>query len=285
MPVASSLLLLALALLVCCPAGAQSRADLSVPPHEWAVLAAAEEVHDLEPYKVFLRYRVHLVDKRGDQTRDLIESRDGAVARLIARNGRPLTAEEDQAEQQRLKDMLEDPASFAKHVKNEQTGKKQAIEVIRAIPDAMIFTYAPQQPQPPGAGADAPQVVLDFHPNPKWSAPTMVSETLTGLEGRLWIDARSHHITRLEAQVFRPVNVGFGVFAKVFPGGTAVLDEARPTAQRWLPGHFVEHVTLRAMMVKTIKENADTENSDFAQVPAMSYQEAVKLLLQQQLPR
>ena len=282
MPVSAAFLLLAFALLVCRPVHAQTRPDLTRPPHEWAVLAAAEEVHDLEPYRTFMRYRVHTVDKRGDQTRDLIESRDGAVARLILRDGRPLTAEEDQAEKQRLKDLLDDPASYAKHVKNEQSGKKQAIEVIRVIPDAMVFTYAEQQPT--GAGTDSAQVVLDFHPDPKWSAPTLASETLTGLEGRIWIDTRSHHITRLEARVFRPVNVGFGVFAKVFPGGTAVLDEAHPVEQRWLPAHFVEHITLRALMLKTIRENTDTQNSDFAQVPPMSYQQAVKLLLATPLP-
>ena len=248
-------------------------------------MAAAEEVHDLEPYRAFLRYRVHSVNKKGDQTRDLIETRDGPVARLIARDGRALTEEEDQAEQQRLKDLVDNPDDYARHVKAEQSSRKQAIEVIRAVPDAMVFTYAEQQPQIPGSGTNAVQVVLDFHPNPKWSAPTLASETLTGLEGRLWIDASSHHVTRLEARVFRPVNVGFGVFAKVFPGGTAVLDEARPVEQRWLPGHFVEHVTLRALMVKTIKENADTQNYDFAQVPSMSYQDAVKLLLATPLPR
>ena len=279
----AALLLLAFALFAGRPACAQTGADLSRPPRDWAVLAAAEEVHDLEPYTIYLRYRVRTVDRRGDQTRDLIESRDGTVARLIARDGRPLTTEEDRAEQQRLQDLLADPAGYAKHVKNEQSSKKQAIEVIRVIPDAMVFRYAEQQPQPT-AGSPA-QVVLDFHPDPKWSAPTMAAETLTGIEGRLWIDARSHHITRLEARVFRPVNVGFGLFARVFPGGTAVLDEARPEEQRWLPAHFVEHITLRALMVKTIRENADTQNSEFQQVPPMSYQQAVKLLLATPLPR
>ena len=38
-------------------------------------------------------------------------------------------------------------------------------------------------------------------------------------------------------------------------------------------------------MVKTIKEDADTQNSNFTQVQPMSYQEAVKLLLATPLPR
>ncbi len=268
-------------------ADAQAHAAASIPPHQWAVEATAEEVQDLAPFNTYLRYRSHTVDNKGDLTRDIIESRDGAVARLISKEGRALKPEEDQAEQQRLQAMLDNPAIFARHVRNEQANKKQAIEVIRLIPDAMIFTYTAGQPQVAGTqGSEqgSVQIVLDFHPNPDWSPPSLASETLTGLEGRLWIDPQSHHVTRLEANVFRPVNVGFGVFAKLFPGGTVTLDEMRPVEHRWLPSHFVEHVTLRALMLKTIKENTDAENSNYTQIEPMTYQQAIKLLLATPLP-
>jgi hypothetical protein len=49
---------------------------------------------------------------------------------------------------------------------------------------------------------------------------------------------------------------------------------------RWIVDHFTEHVTVRAMMVKTIKENTDLAAGEFAAVPAMGYQEAIKELLE-----
>ena len=55
--------------------------------------------------------------RRANKTRDIIESNDGTVARLILRDGRPLTDEEDKAERQRLNDMLASPSDFAKHIK------------------------------------------------------------------------------------------------------------------------------------------------------------------------
>ncbi len=263
---------------------AASRIPGDVPPHQLALEAAALEVRDLEPQLNYLRYRSHTINNRGDLTRDTIESRDGTVARLIAVDGRPLTPAEDAAERSRLQAMLDSPATFARHVRNEQSNKKQAIEMIKLIPDAMLFTYAEGQPQPPTVSAAAPFIALDYVPNPAWSPPGLAAEMLTGLKGRLWLDPRTHHIVELDVSVFRPVNVGFGMLAKVFPGGTVVMSQSTPVQDRWPIAALTEHVSLRAFMVKTYKEDAQIHNSGFTQIPPMGYQGAVKLLLSTPLP-
>ncbi len=61
----------------------------------------------------YLRYRMHIHDEKGEQVRDVIESKDGTVARMIQKNGRPLTPEEDQAERDRLNAMIASPAPFS----------------------------------------------------------------------------------------------------------------------------------------------------------------------------
>jgi hypothetical protein len=42
--------------------------------------------------------------------------------------------------------------------------------VVGLMPQAMMFSYAPGQPQRKGAGES--EVVLDFHPNPTFHPPT-----------------------------------------------------------------------------------------------------------------
>jgi len=46
----------------------------------------------------------------------------------------------------------------------------------------------------------------------------------------------------------------------------------------------VEHVTVRAMMVKTLNENTDLYASEFAPIREMGYQDAIHLLLVTPLP-
>src|ERR1700723_3623219 len=143
---------------------------LSIPPRSWVVDASANELVALHHTDSYLRYRMEIVNEKGDQVRDVIESKDGTVARLIMKDGKPLSAEQDSAERQRLNDIIASPAAYAKHVKNSESEKKMADTLAPLMADAMINTYTPGQPQS-GRNGGAPEIVLDYTPNPKWNPP------------------------------------------------------------------------------------------------------------------
>lgn len=256
---------------------------LAVPPRTWAVDAVNNELIALHHPGSYLRYRMHIVDEKGDMTRDLIESQEGPVARLILRDGRPLSDAEDKAERQRLNDMIAHPSDFARHIKNEDTGRKIADDLMRLMPDAMLYTYVPGQPQTPDSAG--PQVVMDYAPNPKFKPPSLTAEALTGLKGRVWVDAKSHRVVRMEGTVFRAVNLGWGVVAHIYPGGKLLLEQADVGGGRWIFTHFTEDVTMRALMVKTVKVHEQVDASAFQILPGpMTYQDAIRVLLNTPLP-
>ena len=233
----------------------------------------------------YLRYREHTKDAKGDHLREVIESKDGSVARLIMKEGRPLTAEEDKWEHDRLQAMLESPAAYAKHVRGDVSGKKMGMELIKLAPEALNFSYVPGQPQRPDRvmhGDDLPEIVLDYKPNPNWTAPSMTADALSGLEGRVWIDAKTHYLTRMEGTVFRPVN--FGLFlAKIYPGGKLVFEQTKVSDTRWIFTKFSEKLDLR-VLIKTLKQDMDIEAFGFSPVPEMSYQDAIRMLWATPLP-
>lgn len=255
----------------------------SIAPHAWAVDAAYNELSVVDFNKGFLRYRLRTVNSKGDQTRDLIETRDGPVARLVLRDGRPLSPEQDSAERTRLQDMLDNPDAFHKHVHEDSNGKRTAADMIRLLPDAMTYTYAPNQPQRPGVSAS--EIVLDFQPNPAWIPPTFLAQALTGVRGRLWIDPHTHRMTHLDGSVFRGINLGWGVIAHVNPGGTFSLEQVDLGQGRSLVSHYTENISLRALMVKSLRENDEVTASQFQPVESMTYVEAIHQLLQTPLPR
>lgn len=256
---------------------------LAIPPRNWVVDTSARELDALHHRSSYLRYRMHLVNAKGDQVRDVIESRDGTVARLILRDGKPLTEEQDKDERRRLGDMLQDPNAFAKHIKDSESGKKVADQLIRLMPDAMIYTYVPGQPQT-GKHPGMTEVVIDFEPNPKFHPPTTTAEALTGLRGRAWIDAKTKETVRMEGDIFRGVNFGWGMLAHIYPGGRLVLEQADAGNGRWIFTHFTERISVRALMVKTVNIQSDVEASGFQPVPSMSYQDAIHQLLNTPLP-
>ena len=257
---------------------------LAEPPRSWVVDAAKNELVALHHSNSYLRYRMHVIDVKGDQVRDVIESKDGTVARLILKDGRPLTEDEDKAERQRLNDMIASPSAYLKHVKDDGEGRKLADQLIRLMPDAMIYSYAPGQPQT-GSKDGSPEVVLDYKPNPKFSPPSTPAQALTGLEGRVWIDAKSRQVVRMEGTIFRAVNFGWGMLAHIYPGGHVVLEQANVGGNRWIFTRFKEDLSVRALMVKTIHVHANVEAGSFQTLPGpIGYQDAVRMLLNTPLP-
>jgi hypothetical protein len=253
-------------------------------PRSWVVAASANELIDLHHPNSYLRYRMHVTDSKGDQVRDVIESKDGSVARLILKDGHPLTDDEDKAERQRLNDMIASPSDYFKHVKSEEEGRKLADQMIRLMPDAMSYSYVPGQPQT-GRNSGV-EVVMDFKPNPKFSPPSTPAEALTGLEGRVWIDAKSHQVVRMEGTIFRAVNFGWGMLAHIYPGGHLVLEQENAGGNRWIFTKFNEDVSVRALMVKTIHVQTNVEAGSFQILPnPIPYQDAVRMLLDTPLPK
>ena len=256
---------------------------LSVPPRDWAVDASNNEIALIEHSDTYLRYRMHVVNDKGNQLRDVIESRDGSVARLIMRDDRPLTSDEDKSEQERLNEMITSPGAYKKHMSNDVSGKKRAVELIKMLPDAMVFVYAAGQPQIDHAAGE--QVVIDFKPNPEWKPPSTTAEALTGLQGRVWIDVKTHHMVRMEGDIFQGVNLGWGMLAHIFPGGKLSIEQTPVGGQRWVFAKFTEQITVRALMVKTIRQNANVNTSAYSPIHAMGYQDAIRTLLATPLPK
>jgi hypothetical protein len=262
----------------------EDNAPLAVPARTWAAAAGANEIQIINHPGSYLRYRQRLVNSKGDETRDVIETGDGTIARLILRDNRPLTADEDRTERNRLTGLMRHPNDFSKLAKEQQANKKIGIDLIQLMPDAMLYSYAPGQPQLPQYSA--PQVVLDFAPNPSFHPPTLYAEGLMGLRGRVWIDARSKVVVHIEGQIFQSINWGWGVLAHIYPGGTVDLEQAAVSGPRWNMTQFREDVTVKALMVKTLKVHAEGQTSGFQALPGpISYTDGIKMLLDTPLPR
>ena len=260
--------------------GPASPLDLSTTtPRSWAEAAALNEEHIIKDDGSFpLRYHVRRVDARADTTRDVIESRQGLVARMIQRNGQPLTPEEDAAERSRLTDLLDSPKDFIKRHKRDTAARGYALELVRQFPRATIFSYAPGQPQRPNFRT--PQVVLDCTPDPSYKPPTIVTQVLTGIQGRIWIDRETAHVLRVEGSVLRAVDFGWGFLARIYPGGTVEFEQINTGGNRWAYASLRENVTIREMMVRTVQQHSTMTTADFQLLPApIDYQEAIHILL------
>ncbi|HXB62873.1 MAG TPA: hypothetical protein VNU94_08510 [Acidobacteriaceae bacterium] len=253
---------------------------LSRTPQQWIDAAAAHEVPMIQYDLPYLRFHMLYKGEKGLELRDEIESRDGMVARVISKNGRPLTPAEDAAERDRLQHLLENPSEFYNHHKHDQQDKNHAAMLVKLLPRAMLFTYAADQtPAPNDSG---PQVVLDYKPNPAFKPPSMESEALQGISGRIWIDTASEHMVRMHADVISDVSFGWGLVGRLYRGGKLDLDQT-DAGPRWMFQRLNEQVSARVVIVK-VNTNVQLEENGYSTVPAMGFQDAIRILLNTPLP-
>ncbi|HZD46603.1 MAG TPA: hypothetical protein VE109_11020, partial [Acidobacteriaceae bacterium] len=113
------------------------------PPEDPVALVRAASWNELHatggthPY----RFRLRKQDENGSTTKDIIETKDGDVARLIFVNDKPLTADRAATERARLDNLLAHPEVQLHRHKKEKEDSNRENEMVRLLPDAFLYTY------------------------------------------------------------------------------------------------------------------------------------------------
>jgi hypothetical protein len=221
-----------------------------------------------------VRYKLRKQDDKGVTTKEIVETKDGDVARLIAKNDKPLTPQEDQAELDRLNDLLAHPEIQEHRHKREQEDSGRADEMTRLLPDAFLYTDLGLVPGPNG-----PAHRLAFKPNPNFRPPDREAEVYHGMEGELWIDEAQERIVKLDAHLVDDVNFGWGILGKLYKGGSLTIEQRDVGHRHWETTLLKLNLTGIALMLKPLSFQTTETSKDFQPVPVnMGYQDAVHML-------
>jgi hypothetical protein len=220
-----------------------------------------------------MQYRLRKVSPRLATTKQIIETKDGDVARLLSINDGPLSPQDEQNEETRLQGLLHDPSLQRHRKQREQGDTERARKVIRALPDAFRYAYAGIGETPQG-----PSYRLSFQPNPSFDPQDLEAQVLKGMAGEMWIDVAQHRVTRLQGRRIHDVDYGWGILGKLDQGGTLLLDQADVGNHQWRTTHMVLIMNAR-FLIKTVKLDTTLDLSQFEPVAeGMSYQKAIQML-------
>jgi len=88
-----------------------------------------------------MRYHLRKSTPRLTSTKIIFETKDGAVARLIAVNDKPLSAEDERKEQDRLNQLLGDPSRQWHRKQSEDEDSRRVTNLLRALPEAFLYKF------------------------------------------------------------------------------------------------------------------------------------------------
>jgi hypothetical protein len=241
--------------------------------------ALATELRAAQDANHPMRYRLRKSSPRLTSTKEIVETRDGDVARLLSINDQPLDLAGEQREQVRLDTLLGDPARQRHRKQSEETDTAIVLKLVHLLPQAFTYEYAGSGQGASGTPGAARKVEkFRFRPNPDFSPPDLEMKALTAMSGEIWIDASEGRVTRLEGHLQRDTEYGWGVLARLDKGGWIVLEQASVGHGHWRIARFQMKMDLR-ILFKTKNFDTTEEMTGYAPVPAiLDYRQAIQLL-------
>ena len=219
------------------------------------------------------RYRLHALDDGKSTVKDVVETRDGDISRLLEKDGKPLDPSANQQELARLDKLAANPAEQAGRHKKSQANSDRDNEMVKLLPDAFLFTYAGMVP-----GANGPCYRLLFKPNPAFEPPDRQGEVYHGMAGELWVDQAQQRMVRFDAHLISDVNFGWGFLGSLYKGGTILVEQRDVGGHHWENTHTRLDLTGKILMVKSLRINTTEDSNNFSPVPDAGYRAAITLL-------
>lgn len=210
---------------------------------------------------------------KGTTVKQIVETPEGVLGRIILKDGRPLTPDELKDEDARVNRLL-DPEQMRQKAKGQKADEDRTLKMLKAIPDAFNFTYAESTTAPNGDLLSH----VKFTARPDFDPPTRECLVFEGMQGDMIVDVNQKQIVKIDGTLFRDVTIGWGIIGHLDKGGRFIVEQAEVYKDHWDQTHMVLNFTGKALIFKTIKIQEDSTAWDFAPVQGMDVKTALNFL-------
>jgi hypothetical protein len=218
-------------------------------------------------------YRVEREQQGKKKAKEVVQTGQGSLDRLVALDGQPLTAKEQQDETERIGNLVRNPAE---QQKLEQTRKKDAEQCkafFKMLPDALTFIYASR---------DGGVIKLNYRPNPSFQPPSREARVFHEMEGEMWVQETQRRLARIQGQLVADVKFAGGLLGHLEKGGHFSAEQRELSPGQWDLTFMEVDMKGKALFFKTIDVNEKEHRSDFRTVPDdLTLAEAADMLTKQ----
>jgi hypothetical protein len=205
-----------------------------------------------------------------------VETGIGRVNRLLAEDGRPLSAEQQAEESRRLEALLHDSSQQQRLLRDYQGDEDRIARIVGLMPDGFLYQYD---------GVEGDDIRVKYAPNPDFKPPTYETRVFHGMEGTIWINAREKRLRRIEGRLVSNVDFGYGWLGRVEKGGTFNVERVEVVPGDWKTRVLDVHITGHVILLKSIGKDQTELRSDFRQVPGnLTLKQAEAMLAQSVSP-
>jgi hypothetical protein len=207
------------------------------------------------------------------ETHEICQTDAGAVDRLVAINGQPLSAEQQKREDARLQELLANPSEIRRERQKQREDSAKQDRMFATFPDAFRYEYA---------GNDGGLVKLTFQPNPQFVPSSRQEEVFHHLEGTMWIDPDQKQLARIDGRLTSEVKFAGGLLGHLDKGGVFSVRFKQVDSSNWTIAALDVEMNGRALLFKTIAVQEEREFDDYRRVPdGLTLEQAAQLIEKQ----
>jgi hypothetical protein len=246
----------------------------AVPPEQIRELLRRAEEKDIEndkqqrDYTYTEREERHKLDVDGavkkteTSTSEILEIYGEQVERLIAKDDKPLSADDAKKEDEKIQKVIdkrkqESEEGRRKRLEHEEKDREEDRKFVLEIADAFNFRLIGSEAID---GRDT--WVFEGEPRPGYQPKNREAKILSKFKGRVWIDKADSQWVKLDITAIDTISVGF-VLARIHKGTHLIIELSRVNDEVWLPKHVQLYFDARVALFKSFDEDVDQTYRDY----------------------
>jgi hypothetical protein len=203
---------------------------------------------------------MYRLDKEQDgkkQTKEIIETKEGSLSRLLSINDRPLTTKQQLEEDQRVRVLMSSRSAQQKLRRTLDAETLQGRRLFKMLPDAFVFSYA---------SSKGDLVKLSFRPNASFHPPSLEARVFHDMEGEMLVDWKQERLAAFDGHLTQAVKFGFGLLGHLDKGGHFEVRQAEVVPGHWDMISLSLAMTGKALLFASIGVQKTEAHRDFQRV-------------------
>jgi hypothetical protein len=248
-------------------------ADRAISANDLARAVVANELKAQNENHPLWMYRVDREEQGKKKTKEVVQTGQGSLDRLVAVDGHPLNAKEQQGERERIENLVRNPAEQQRLEQTKRKNAEQCKAFFKMIPDALVFSYA---------GEERDLIKLSYRPNPSFQPPSREARVFHEMEGEMWVHESQRRLVRIRGQLIGDVKFAGGLLGHLEKGGHFNVEQRQLLPGQWDLTFMEVNMKGKVLFFKTIAVQEKEYRSDFRAAPGgLTLAEAADILTRQ----
>jgi len=191
------------------------------------------------------------------EVREVVETKDGDLDRVISVNGKPLPEDQRSERERGLQRLISNLAELKRSQREKDEDQARSQRLLKLLPDALVFEYGEQR---------GDLVELKFKPKPHFRPPSHEAAVVHAMEGVLWVNGRQKRLVEISGHLTRPVKFGGGLLGHLDAGGHFYVKQEEVQPGYWELAALDVNMKGKALFFKTIGVQEEIKRSMFRRV-------------------